>query len=86
MISFKRIIIVNIDEISHSISYKLSVYTRWRDSRIKLMKNFSQHFTPIGLDVTDHIWLPDLEIIDVDKIESFRFLKNIWQFGNLINA
>ena len=68
--------IVDIDEKTNTITYKMFLVIFWTDSRIVLRDDIADDdtFNPTSLKVSEHLWLPDAYIDNIVSSTNFDLI------------
>ena len=78
--------ILEVDDIKFTIKLQMFLGIEWEDPRI-LKNNIStedaERGTNLDLKYLDILWVPDLDVYNLSKIENFRVVRNL--AGNTFN-
>ena len=77
-LEFSDLDILEVDEIKHTLTMKMHLGVHWAEPRLICPENSGELNTiPLDLEFLDHLWLPDLDIYNIKRIEEFTVLKKL---------
>ena len=70
--------ILEVDDIRFTIKLQMHLGFRWHDYRVICKDDENDHDEePLDLGKLDTLWIPDLDIYNLSKIESFKIVRSL---------
>ena len=70
--------ILEVDDIKFTIKLQMYLGIEWEEPRIVELESKSKKTdVPLDIEQLDNLWIPDLDIYNLSKIESFKVVRNL---------
>ena len=71
--------VLEVNDLKYTIKLQMYLGIRWRDPRIIKITNGTdkEDRTPLDLNQLQYLWVPDIDIYNLSKIESFRVIRDL---------
>ena len=71
--------VLEVNDLKYTIKLQMYLGIRWRDPRIIKITNGTdkEDRTPLDLNQLQFLWVPDIDIYNLSKIENFRVIRDL---------
>ena len=85
-LEFNNVEVLRVDDIDFTVHLKMHLGIHWKEPRIIVLNGSSETKTPLDLKLLDHLWVPDLEILNLRDIREYSILKKLAGEGICITS
>ena len=76
VVEFTDVEVLEVNDITQTVTIKMHLGVHWNDPRLVALENgTSDQLTSIDVTMVNHLWIPDLEIWNLQDIRHFRVTK-----------
>ena len=77
VVQFNYLDVLEVDDIRFTITLKMDLDVRWTEPRLIGPVAKEGNKIPLNLKLMEYLWLPDLDILNVDVLHSFDLLTSM---------
>ena len=76
VVEFTDVEVLEVNDIQQTVTIKMHLGVHWNDPRLVSLENStSDQLISIDIGMVNHLWIPDLEIWNLQDIRHFRVTK-----------